>query len=1103
MLPRASQNSSASFISRLAWLLGFCATLFLVAIPPHNAHAAIASVPLFLTFNAQSNILVILDNSNSMDENATGAAVGSNNPNSKSEIARSVIRGLVTSYTGSINMGLMTYLLRNPLNAETHLYDSPYDVSYNPANYDPAFSGARESQTKRFRMPNPTSPGEFIYYNINLPFYAGANNFASFCYSNTAVAFNNGEIPQTNNCNNGPWDTYRCYRTKTGGSDGLPAMDGSNAGDFGYGGGVVFGGNTQFCTTDSDVAQGITDFGRFMTNNYVGRAWYASSSPGRGFLNVPIQALNATQATRLNTQLACNIPGTPAPCTATGIRNAGLTPIQGTLLTARDYFGGSSATWSNATEGYTATVYPLPESCDRDFVVLVTDGLPSTNSTGAAITNTTTAINDAAAAAAALQAAGVKTYVVGFALPFGVDANQLNTIAASGGTTTAYFANDTASLTAALQDIFTVVAASGTAASIATNSTRLDTNTRIYQAKFDSTDWSGQLLAYPIGADGSVGALPAWDTNTAGKIPAHGSRQIYSRVAGANVEFAWTGLTAAQQTALGGFGITENILNWLRGDQSNEQPGGVLRKRSQVLGDIINSNPAYVSAANFGFDSLPTGTAGQGSYAAFQGANKSRPPMLYVGANDGMLHAFDAATGVEKFAFIPPSVLPNLASLSNPGYTHRYFVDGSPQAGDAYLGGGWKTILVGSGGAGTRSIFALDVTNPADFDTVATGKTKVLWEFTDTDLGYPINQFLQPVIGRMQNGDWAVVFGNGYESTNQRAFLYVVNLETGALIKKIDTGVGSAGSPNGLAGPVLLADDNRTITYAYAGDLRGNLWKFDLTGGVGSWDSAFKDGATSKPLFQARYVSGGVEVPQPITAPPEIGKHPQGGYLVIFGTGKYFETGDAALTAKQSVYGIWDKEVANSYITVTDRTSLRKQEILAEPSVNGLNWRVVSRYPLNWASHRGWYVDLLQPPGGTAQGERVVSVPLLRNSRAIFTTLIPSSLPCDAGGTGWIVEVDMVTGGQINDAVLDVNQDSQFSDADKVTVSVDVDGDGVAESVSHVSGIQSTVGIINTPAVIPAGPIEYKYSGGSTGRVMRIIEKGNNDAGRQSWRQLR
>jgi len=1096
MLQRASQNSYASFISRLAWLLGFCATLFLVAIPPHNAHAAISSVPLFLTFNAKSNILVILDNSNSMDEDATGAAVGSNSPNSKSEIARSVIRSLVTTYTGDINMGLMAYRQNNP--ASYHLHNSPYDVSYNAANYDPTFTGARESTTKRFRIPNPTDPGNFVYYNVGLPMYDAADQGNSFCYGANAGF---PSLPPGGN------NSYRCYRNKVGANataDG-PAIDAAS----GY---TNHFWNVTLGPTDSDTAQGISSFGRRLMWSRVSTTWFRNDSPGRGFLHVPIKELNATQAASLNTQLACNIPGTPAPCTNTGIRNAGYTPIEGTLLTARDYFLGSSATWSNALEGYTATVYPLPESCDRDFVVLVTDGLPSTNSTGTAITNTTTAINESAAAAAALLAAGVKTYVVGFALPFGVDANQLNTIAASGGTTTAYFANDTASLTTALQSIFTVIAASGTAASIATNSTRLDTNTRIYQAKFDSEDWSGQLLAYQIGTDGSLSDPDAdgnieehavWDTNTAGKIPAHGSRKIYSRVAGANVEFAWTGLTAAQQTALGGFGITENILNWLRGDQSNEQPGGVLRKRSHVLGDIINSNPAYVSAANFGFDSLPTGTAGQGGYATFQNANKSRPPMLYVGANDGMLHAFDAATGVEKFAFIPPSVLPNLASLSNPGYTHRYFVDGSPQAGDAYLGGDWKTILVGSGGAGTRSIFALDVTNPADFDTVATGKTKVLWEFTDTDLGYPINQFLQPVIGRMQNGDWAVVFGNGYESTNQRAFLYVVNLETGALIKKIDTGVGSAGSPNGLAGPVLLADDNRTITYAYAGDLQGNLWKFNLTGGVGSWDSAFKDGATSKPLFQARYVSGGVEVVQPITSPPEIGKHPQGGYLVIFGTGKYFETGDAALTAAQSVYGIWDKEVANSYITVTDRTSLRKQEILAEPSVNGLNWRVVSRYPLNWASHRGWYVDLLQPPGGTAQGERVVSVPLLRNGRAIFTTLIPSSLPCDAGGTGWIVEVDMVTGGQIDDAVLDVNQDSQFSDADQVTVSVDVDGDGVAESVSHVSGVQSNVGIINTPAVIPAGPIEYKYSGGSTGRVMRIIEKGNEDAGRQSWRQLR
>lgn len=648
-------------------------------------------------------------------------------------------------------------------------------------------------------------------------------------------------------------------------------------------------------------------------------------------------------------------------------------------------------------------------------------------------------------------------------------------------------------------------------AAIATNSTRLDTDTLIYQAQFNSGDWSGRLLAFQIGSDGTIrdpdndGNLVEdayWDSDNPGTFASHGSRRIYTwtgdmsgtpptPTANAGVVFnTLSALSSSQQAAL----VDQDHLDWIRGDQSNEQAsGGTFRNRSYLLGDIVNSNPAYVAVTNFGFENLPSGAPGQSSYVAFRNANRSRTPMLYVGANDGMLHAFNASTGVEQFAFIPKAVFPNLANLANPSYTHKYFVDGSSLAGDAYIDGAWKTILVGSTGAGGRSIFALDVTNPGSFD-----QTKVLWEFTDADLGYPIGQFVQPVIGRMQNGEWAVVFGNGYESGNRKAFLYVVNLATGALIKKIDTGAGSAGSPNGLAGPVLLADDNQTIKYAYAGDLLGNLWKFDLSSAnTSGWDVAFKAGTTPKPLFQARYVSGSTEIVEPITSPPEIGLHPDSGYLIFFGTGKFFETGDNLTNTVQSLYGIWDKDDGNSAcvsssdscIYPTNRSTLQQQTILAATSANGNNWRVVSNNSIDWNSKRGWYIDLIS-------GERSVSVPLLRHGRAIFTTIIPSTDICSGGGTSWIMEVDMRSGGRISDSVFDVNKDAKFDTSDNLTVA----GIGTVP----VSGIQSKVGIINTPSVISAGSIEYKYAAGSSGGIMDIPEKGSESAGgRQSWRQLR
>lgn len=643
-------------------------------------------------------------------------------------------------------------------------------------------------------------------------------------------------------------------------------------------------------------------------------------------------------------------------------------------------------------------------------------------------------------------------------------------------------------------------------AAIATNATRLDTDSLIYQAKFDSGDWSGQLIAYKINSDGSIdtdtAAGKAWDTDQSGLIPTAASRNIFTwngtgtpLVKG--VQFLWDKLSTSQQGYLQASGTVDdgkNRLNWLRGDQSKEQPDGIFRKRTRLLGDIINSDPFFVNALNFGYEALP-GAEGS-SYSAFRINNLTRTKMLYVGANDGMLHAFKAETGNEQFAYIPNAVFPNLVSLTAPNYVHRYFVDGKVYVGDAYLGGTWHTVLLGTTGAGARVVFALDVTAPDSFDA-----TKVLWEFSDTDLGYTIGQ---PIIGRMQNGKWVAIFGNGYKSDSQRAFLFVIDLETGTLIRKIDTSAGSVGAPNGLATPTLIADNNRIITYAYAGDLLGNLWKFDLTATTASnWKVAYNDGGTPSqpaPLFKARYVSSDtppVEVAQPITAPLEISLHPSGGYLITFGTGKYFEVDDKISTAVQSLYGIWDQ---GTRIEETDRSALVRQTITDEPVVNGFTWRVVSKNPIDWSIARGWYMDLVTPPypPGTAQGERVVSTPILRYGRAIFTTLIPSLDPCKGGnGTSWIMEVDIVTGGRLDYSVFDVNDDTQFNDADNVSTG----GDG--SELASTSGTQSTVGIINYPAIIPAGPVEYKIGGGTSDEIMSIREKGATGSGRQSWRQLR
>ncbi len=1083
--------------NRLARFVALAAAALLGALPaPALWAVTLADTPLFLTTAGKANILIILDNSNSMDEAANGAAVGSDNAASKSEIARGVIKNLITTYNGKINMGLMAY--KQNATSAYYLNNSPYDVSYNPVNYDPSYVGTRDSLTKRFRRPNATSAGNYIHYNIELPYYSSSSGGNQFCYSTTADFDNGSETFPS-----GPWDSYRCFSTKTGNSDVLPAW-GDDASSVtpseatqGYGTVIYWtppgAYKVPFSATDSDVAQGILDFGRQLTSYYVARAWFRNDSPGRGYLHTPIKLLDATQATALTNKLKCNIPSPPAACNATGIKNAGLTPLEGTLNTARDYFRGPTpaapaVAWNNASEGYVAACYPLPDSCGKNFVVLITDGLPSTNADGSVVTVPATGIAKVATAAAGLKTDKVETYVVGFALPYGVAPGTLNTIAAAGGTGTAYDAGDTASLTAALDAIFVdIITKVSSASSVATNSTQLDTDTKIYQARFDSGDWSGQLLAYPIKADGTLDVV-AWDAGSL--MPAHGARNITTFKPGTGgVNFAWTDLSVAQQTALdGGDGFGDERVDYLRGSDALEvKNGGPLRNRTRALGDIINSDPFYVGATSFSNQKLP-GVEGT-SYGAHVTAKATVPPMVYVGANDGMLHGFDADTGVERLAHVPNAVYDNLRGLTLPAYAHRYFVDGSPKAADAYFGGAWHTVLVEPLAGGGRAVFALDITDPT-----AHAASKVLWEYTDTDLGYPLGE---ASIVRMATGEWAAVFGNGYLSDIHRAVLYVVNIETGVLIKKIDTGAGAASpvaSQNGLAAPTVVDTNNdRIADAAYAGDLMGNMWKFDLSGATAAtWDVAYKTGTTNRPLF---VTDAPDSTTQAITAKPAVGRHPAGGVVVLFGTGKYMELSDRIVPASpqvQTFYGLHDN---GSRIT-SGRGALKQQKVVVEVSAFGFDLRLTTNYEPG-PSDRGWFIDL------PTAGERQVSRPVLRGGRIIFTTLIPSTATCSYGGTSWLMELDAITGSRLEETPFDLNGDGKFNSDDWVLGTGDFDGDGTPETIKiPVSGKKSKEGIIKTPAIIGAGEKEYKYASGTSGNVEVTVEPGGEGNGRQSWRQL-
>lgn len=679
-------------------------------------------------------------------------------------------------------------------------------------------------------------------------------------------------------------------------------------------------------------------------------------------------------------------------------------------------------------------------------------------------------------------------------------------------------------------------------ASASVNAGSISSETRVYQARFNSGEWSGELLSYPVLSDGTLGSLE-WDASEV--IPAPGSRAIITvNSNGTAVPFRWASLDATRQGQLDpAFNPMNPLgsirLDYLRGAASNEkQNNGPFRNRPvspmrNVLGDIISSAPIFVGRPAF----LYPDTLESAPYSAFRTARANRTKVVYAGANDGMLHAFNATTGVELLGFIPSPVFKNLYEVTIPTYTHRYFVDGPPTVGDAFYGSAWHTVLVGGLNKGGQGIYALDVTNPSSFSE-ANASSIHRWQFTDADgdgnasnndldLGFT---FSRPAIVRMQNGKWAAVFGNGYNSTladgaastTGHAVLYVVDVETGNLIRKIDTNAGTAATPNGLTTPAVVdLNGDSTVDFAYAGDLLGNLWKFNLTSATPSnWDVAYIASGVKEPLFVAQDSLGNR---QPITSRPEIGRGPKGaGMVVLFGTGKYLEPvdKDVAQLKTQTFYGIIDPNQLAASDLVAGRAQLTEQQIEVEdmfsftdpgndPASTADDSTVTAPLRITSAnavgSNRGWYMDLLSgapgvPSGPAFRGEMQVSDSILRNGRIIFTTLIPDADPCDFGGTSWLMEMDALSGARLLSTPFDLNNDGKFDDADLVPY---VLPDGTTIMVPG-SGLKSEVGITPKPGILAGEKAEYKYTPGTTGDIQMTVENpGANAMGRQSWRQLR
>lgn len=683
--------------------------------------------------------------------------------------------------------------------------------------------------------------------------------------------------------------------------------------------------------------------------------------------------------------------------------------------------------------------------------------------------------------------AGPAPGATSFAWPTPV-ANDLRTIddmrhAAYNGRGLFLSAKDPATLISGLKTaIDDIDDKTGSAAAVAFNATSLQSGTKLFQAFFQSDGWSGDLKAFDLDAQGvptlAWSAANLLDSRNLSLSP----RQIVTYNGTMGVPFAWPAdYNSLAATDVGNAQVADllvnapfaantvvpaeiaanktygqNLVKYLRGDATNEGVGvGLFRPRDgHRLGDIVHSGPVFVGVPKIPFPDNLEGNSNL--YSAFVQAHVNRPGRVYVGANDGMLHVFDtdgANAGEEVFAYMPGAVFSDasgagLHALAENGYSHRYYVDDTPSVADVFINGAWTTVLVGGLRGGGKGIFALDITDPSVMTEANAGAVS-LWEFTHNDLGYT---FSKPQFARMANGKWAAIFGNGYNNDpngDGRAKLFIHYIDGSGTVV-LDTQAGfmvnsscaDAGSDcNGLSTPALAdLDGDVNVDRVYAGDVQGNMWVFDVSdASSANWGVEYKDAVSNPmPLFQActsaTCTSGGKAVNrQPITTKPILARHPteskvitEPNLLVYFGTGQYLTNADNVSAGLQTFYGVWD---GGDYGLAPRTTPLMRSNLVAQtyaetPAGSGVRLgtsHTVNYDPSALIAEYGWRIDLPE-----SKERSVVDADLL-GEIVFFNTLIPSTSSCSSGGDGWFMNVDLLTGGMPGFAVIDLNNDGDFS----------------------------------------------------------------------------
>lgn len=581
-------------------------------------------------------------------------------------------------------------------------------------------------------------------------------------------------------------------------------------------------------------------------------------------------------------------------------------------------------------------------------------------------------------------------------------------------------------LVQALKDILNdIEIRTGTATSISTNSVQRRIGTMLYQGTYHSGLWTGDLLAKPIDVDTGDVKSEIWSAGDAlDSREDWRTRNIYTYTGTAGTPFEYNQLSAGQQDLLGN---DSDIVDYIRGDRDLEiRNGGSFRNRGGRLGSIVHSSPVYHRG------------------------------VVYVGANDGMLHAFDAEDGEEIMAYVPNLVFENLAALANPVYWwHQYYVNGTPYVKTV---DGNRDLLVGGLGKGGRGYYGLDISDvPPDADG-GFDADDVLWEYTavvDDDMGY---SYSRAFIVKTRAEGWVVIFGNGYNSVNGEAVLYVLDALTGEKIKKFHTGVFGC---NGIPADVAIIDSSFDdyADFVYAGDIKGNLWKFDISGdSIADWQVAYRAGDSPRPLFTAKNEWGET---QPITSAPDVMRHcllDRPGYMVIFGTGQYVSELDFDDHTTQSLYGIWDWQEAwealdeieggidpeakylgefqrGDFYSLSNAQGweLLEQEVVDKVVHEGDDYLFVSDNEIDYWSpvtdegeHVGWFFDLPQ------EGERTVQDPMIRDGIVMALGSVPVPDPCWAGGSSVLYQLDACTGGEPDEPQFDVSGDGRVHSGDLI-----------------------------------------------------------------------